>query len=75
MADCIAGEEDKHAKNTKKSSVVVEVTGKQLVCGSREHSKPGEKDIHERHLGSAVVVYTSVDDAHWGSIKLKFIEN
>lgn len=63
IADCIAGEEDKHHESTKKSGVAVQVTGKQLVCGGRGHTETGKNDIYKRHLGGAVVG-TTVDGIH-----------
>jgi hypothetical protein len=64
IADCIAGEEDKHPKSTKKTSVAVQVTSKKLLCGGRGHTETGKEDIYKRHLGGAVVG-TTADGVHY----------
>jgi hypothetical protein len=64
IADCIAGEEDKHPESTKKSGVAVQVTGKQLVCRGRGHTETGKEDIYKRHLGRAGVGAASGDGVH-----------
>lgn len=53
IADCIAGDEDKHPQGIKKSRVAVQVTGKELLCGDRDHTETWEEDIYKRHLGRA----------------------
>lgn len=64
VADCIAGEEDKYPESTQKSGVAVQITGKQLVCGGRDHTETGEEDVYKRQR--AVVGRISIVGVHCG---------